>query len=142
MRFSEDCVFCNIIRKKLPSFYIFENDTTVGFLDINPLNPGHTLVCPREHYEVLVDMPEELLKATIVSVKEVARRVTRSLRYEGCNILQNNDSCAGQAVPHVHFHVIPRNPKDGVKFGWAENIKNMTPQELEQVYRAITSVKL
>lgn len=142
MRFSEDCVFCNIIKKKLPSFFIFEDDTTVGFLDINPLNPGHTLVCPREHYEILTDMPEDLLKSVIVSVKEVARRITRSLRYEGFNILQNNDSCAGQAVPHVHFHVIPRNPKDGVKFGWAENVKNMTSQELEQVYKYITSVKL
>ncbi|NQV13136.1 MAG: HIT family protein [Parcubacteria group bacterium] len=110
-----NCVFCKIIAGELPGAKVYEDDKILAFLDINPINYGHTLVIPKEHYETLVDLPDELLKEVILVVKKIGQAVIAELRVDGFNIGLNNGKAAGQLVDHVHFHVIPREVGDGLK---------------------------
>lgn len=112
----EDCIFCKIVKGEIPCTKVYEDETTLAFLDISPVNKGHTLVIPKEHHELLTEMPEELLKKTILTVQKVAKAIDNISN--GINIQQNNKKVAGQVVPHVHFHIIPRLKDDGFKFNW------------------------
>lgn len=113
-----DCVFCRIIQGQIPGVKVFEDESVVAILDINPITRGHTLVLPKAHHETLVDLPAEALQATVRAVQRVAPAVLRGVGADGFNVLQNNHRCAGQAIPHVHFHVIPRKIGDGVRYQW------------------------
>lgn len=112
-----DCVFCKIVAGQIPSSKVFENDKILAILDINPLAFGHTLVMPKSHHELLTDMPSDLAKDVIEAVHKLAPAVVKAASAEGFNVLQNNKGVAGQAVPHVHFHIIPRVAGD-FKFNW------------------------
>ncbi len=103
-----DCVFCAIAAGEIPSFKVYEDDLVLAYLDINPFTVGHTLVIPKAHATGLLDTPPELLKEIIVRVQKVAAHVKAVLPCDGFNILQNNGAAAGQTVPHVHFHIVPR----------------------------------
>lgn len=109
-----DCIFCKIIKGELPSVKVYENDKIVAFLDINPVNPGHTLVVPKEHFENLLDGGEETLKEIMLTIKRVAWGITKAFDLKGFNVGQNNGAVAGQIVPHLHWHVIPRFENDGL----------------------------
>ena len=109
----EDCLFCKIIAGNIPANKIYENDRVVAFLDILPVNPGHILVLPKEHFENLLDLPEELAVAMILATKKIARAVVEALGLEAFNININNGREAGQTVAHSHFHIIPRFAGDG-----------------------------
>ena len=111
----EDCIFCKIVRGEIPSENLFENDTCLSFLDIMPSNKGHALVIPKEHYETLVDIPDEDLKDLMIAVKKVALALKKALDFDGFNIFMNNKKVAGQLVPHAHFHILPRFDNDGLK---------------------------
>ena len=108
-----DCIFCTIIKGEIPSEKVYEDEKTMAFLDIGPVNKGHTLVIPKEHHETLLDTPKELLKEVIVIVKKVSTAVKKGVSADGINIGVSNYKAAGQVVPHVHFHVIPRFEGDG-----------------------------
>src|SRR3989344_9662422 len=108
-----DCVFCMIRDNKIPGTRVFEDSKVLAFLDIGPVNKGHTLVIPKEHHETLLDTPKELLKEVIVIVKKVSTAVKKGVSADGINIGVSNYKAAGQVVPHVHFHVIPRFEGDG-----------------------------
>ena len=107
-----DCIFCAIADGEIPSFKIYEDDTVVAYLDINPVSEGHTLVIPKAHTEGLLDTPDETLAAVVARVKKVAAHLKASLPCEGFNIAQNNGEVAGQTVKHVHFHIVPRYEGD------------------------------
>ncbi|MDD5291165.1 MAG: HIT family protein [Patescibacteria group bacterium] len=110
-----DCIFCKIIAGEIPSFKVYEDENVLAFLDIAPVNPGHTLVVPKKHYENMEEILEaELCKLTVV-IKKIGKAVKDSLGAEGYNITENNGPVAGQIVPHLHFHVIPRRQDDGLK---------------------------
>ena len=113
-----DCVFCKIVAGEIPCAKLVETESVISFLDIGPVNPGHSLVVTRRHCESILQCTEEELEAAIVTVQRLAKAVLAATGAVGCNVLQNNHACAGQLVPHVHFHVIPRAPKDGFNFGW------------------------
>jgi histidine triad (HIT) family protein len=115
-----DCIFCRIVAGEIPSALVYEDETVVAFLDIAPVNPGHVLVIPRRHAERLTDLSEAELAACARTVRRVARAVLEATGWPGLNVLQNNDGCAGQVIEHCHFHVIPRSPDDGMKFGWRQ----------------------
>lgn len=117
---SGECVFCKIIAGEIPSERVFENDQVVAFLDINPIAPGHTLVVPKAHYENLLDPPPEALLAVVGAARKVARAVVAATDGEGFNFFQFNGACAGQEVFHLHFHIIPRRPGDGVSYQWRQ----------------------
>lgn len=107
------CIFCKIISGEIPSYKVYEDDRTMAFLDVQPVNPGHTLVVPKKHYENMEDVPVAELTALILAVKKVGRLLKDKLGVPGYNLGENNDPIAGQIVPHLHFHVMPRRAGDG-----------------------------
>lgn len=114
-----DCVFCKIVAGQVPSTRIYEDDAILAFLDIGPIIKGHTLVIPKAHHETLTDVPPALLARVIEGVQRVAAALRTGLRADGVNVHQSNGAVAGQVVPHVHFHVIPRFAGDGHRWNWA-----------------------
>ena len=108
-----NCIFCKIIKGEIPATKVYEDEHTLAFLDIKPVNPGHTLVIPKEHYENFLHVESGALQRLIVSVQKVAKAVSQGLGCEGLNLGLNNGTAAGQVVPHVHFHIMPRTPTDG-----------------------------
>ncbi|MFA5109710.1 MAG: HIT family protein [Patescibacteria group bacterium] len=107
------CIFCQIISGEIPSHKVYEDENVLAFLDIQPVNPGHTLVVPKKHYQNLEEISEEDLKILIVAVKKIGHLLKLKLGIEGYNASTNNDPVAGQIVPHLHFHIIPRYRGDG-----------------------------
>ena|ERR1051326_8353232 len=118
MAAASDCVFCKILKGEIPAQKVYEDARTVAILDINPVASGHTLVMPRDHFEMWTDLPADLASALAVSAQAVARGVVKATGAQGFNLLMNNHRCSGQAIPHAHYHVIPRKTDDGVAYKW------------------------
>ena len=113
-----DCVFCRIRDGQIPSTRVYEDERTIAFMDINPLNEGHTLVIPRTHAATLFEVDESDLRAAIATARRVAVAIRASLHPDGLNLLQANGAAAFQSVPHLHFHLVPRFTGDGKGFDW------------------------
>ena len=107
-------MFCAIIRGETPATLILETEHLVAFLDVRPLFRGHTLLVPRAHLRLLSDLPAELAAEFLTTAQRLERAVEDGLGAAGSMILVNN--VVSQSVPHLHLHVIPRNPKDGLRF--------------------------
>ncbi len=107
----ENCIFCKIIKNEIPCTKIYEDRNTLAFLDIAPAAKGHTLVIPKKHFETI----NQADKSTLSSLAETLKKVSSALinNAEGLTVLQNNKEVAGQLIPHIHFHLIPRNKNDG-----------------------------
>jgi len=114
----DDCLFCKIIRGEIPSFKVFEDDRVFAFMDINPIQPGHSLVIPKFHTENIFEAPDDWAAATINGVQRLARAVNKTLEPDGINILQANGAGAAQSVFHLHMHVVPRAMNDEMKMNW------------------------
>lgn len=108
-----DCLFCKIVAGEIPSRKVYEDATTVAFLDINPVNPGHTLVIPKVHYENVFEAPADTWMAITNTVKKVSHAVRDGLPVSDLNIIMNNGKHSGQVVFHAHVHIIPRHEGDG-----------------------------
>lgn len=132
-----DCIFCDIIYGRLPCAKIYEDDRVISFLDINPVNPGHTLVVPKTHYATLFDISEEDLSACTIVSHKLAKAVFRGTNASGLNLIQNNFRPAGQQVNHIHFHLIPRHPRDRFFTSWPG--KPYQPGELDRIFNKIKS---
>jgi histidine triad (HIT) family protein len=104
----DSCIFCKIAQKQVPSSLVYEDAETVAFLDIRPLNEGHTLVIPKEHYKNIFDIPRELICYVHEVTKKVAQAVEKATHADGISIIQQNGEAAGQEIFHLHVHVIPR----------------------------------
>jgi len=113
-----DCVFCKIRDGLIPSTRVYEDERTIAFMDINPLNEGHCLVIPRVHVATIFEAEEADLRAAIATAKRVAKAIREVLRPDGLNLLQANGAAAFQSVPHFHFHLVPRWTGDGKGFDW------------------------
>jgi histidine triad (HIT) family protein len=113
-----DCVFCKIVAGQIPSARVYEDDVCLAFLDIGPLAEAHLLLVPKGHYEWITDMPSGQLEAVCRQIPSLARAVMKVTGAQGFNVLQNNGQVSGQAVPHVHFHIIPRREGDGLGYRW------------------------
>ena len=107
-----DCIFCKIVAGELPSYKVYEDEKVLAFLDINPVNPGHTLLIPKEHYETTLDTPDELLHAMTAAIKKIALAIMRATKADAWNLGANNGAAAGQIVMHTHWHIIPRFSRD------------------------------
>ena len=123
-----DCVFCKIRDGQIPAFKVYEDQRTLAFMDINPLNPGHCLVMTKVHAPTIFDADPADLQAAIVAAKKVATAVRNAIGADGLNILQANGAAAFQSVPHFHLHVIPRFANDGKGFDW-----KLVPGERQQI---------
>jgi len=109
----EECIFCKIIEGQIPSYKIYENDSLLAFLDIFPLNYGHTVVIPKKHYYNFLDMPEDDMGEFFKDLKKISELIMKKLKIDGFNLVQNNFPAAGQVIPHLHFHIIPRMKGNG-----------------------------
>src|SRR5687767_8979545 len=115
---SGDCVFCKIRDGQIPSMKIYEDEATLAFMDINPLNTGHCLVVTRRHAATLWDAEVEDLQAAIATAQKMAIALVAAVKPDGLNMLQANGAAAFQSVPHFHLHLIPRWVRDGKGFDW------------------------
>ncbi|MSQ90891.1 MAG: HIT family protein [Phycisphaerales bacterium] len=116
-------IFTRIIRREIPCHEIYSDALVVAFLDIAPLSRGHALVVPVEEREFLHELSDESAAALGRALSRVARAVLAATGATAYNILQNNGSAANQAVPHVHFHIIPKYAEDtaggsGLEIRW------------------------
>ena len=111
------CKFCQIIEGEIPAHFVLDDDDVVAFLDHRPLFPGHALVLPRGHVETLADLPEDRVGPFFRQVQRVDRAVRAAMEAPGSFVAENN--VVSQSVPHLHVHVVPRRPKDGLRgFFW------------------------
>jgi len=121
-----DQLFEKIAAGEIPSFKIYEDDTIFAFLDINPASRGHTLIVPKVRYQFVHELPEDVAAAIGRVLPRLAGAVMRVVGANDYNILSNNGAPAGQVIPHVHFHIIPKFPKDtpggtGLQHTWSHS---------------------
>lgn len=109
----DDCIFCKIIAGEIPGRIVYEDDEAIAFLDANPLAEGHTLLIPKNHYERLNDVPQDEADGLYSAIHQVVPAVEDAVDAEATTVAFNNGELAGQEVPHVHCHVVPRFEGDG-----------------------------
>lgn len=114
----ESCIFCKIVAGQLPCFKLFEDEATIAFMDINPVNPGHALAVAKGHWPTVDVIPPDILAAVAKTAQRVAKAAIIALKPSGVNLLQSNGEGAGQSVPHLHVHILPRYPGDKVRLNW------------------------
>lgn len=133
-----DCLFCKILNKEIPNYTVYEDENVLAFLDIFPCSKGHTVVITKKHFENLWDMNVETFQAVAGGLRAAAGRVQAKLKPDGMNIGINNGPVAGQAVPHVHWHIIPRYDGDG---GGSMHsiIKNPGDKTIKEVFELFNS---
>ena len=102
------CIFCDIIQGKKQGHFIYEDDTHVAFLDKYPIDHGHSLVLPREHFEKVTDMTADKVGDLFSKVPKIAKAIIQTTNADAFSMAQNNGRAAKQIVPHVHVHIIPR----------------------------------
>ena len=133
---NDDCIFCKIIAKEIPSKVLYQNNNTIAFLDIFPISQGHTIVIPKKHYTNLETIPINELHEVMGTVKIVSNLIYKNLKIDGYNILQNNYKAAGQVINHFHIHIIPRSNADG-KFKLLIPREQVKEEELNQTLKII-----
>ena len=106
-----NCIFCKIVKKEIPAEVIYDNDFVLAILDINPCASGHTMVLPKVHVETILDLPE--VGPVFEAVKKVTGRLKEVFNPDGFTIGINQGRAAGQAIDHLHIHIIPRYKGDG-----------------------------
>ncbi len=131
-----DCIFCKIVKKEIPADFVYENDKIVAFLDVMPINPGHTLVVPKEHHVDMLETPDDVLSDIITRTKKIASAIIKAVKADGFNIGVNTKPAAGQAVFHTHFHIIPRFNNDGLK-PWPH--KKLSKEEMAKIKEKIAA---
>jgi histidine triad (HIT) family protein len=114
-----DTVFSKIVRGEIPCHRIYEDALVLAFLDINPLSSGHTLVVPKEAAQTMDALSDESAAALGRVLPRLCRAVVAVTGVREYNVLENNGTGAHQAIPHVHFHIIPKpNAREGLGVGW------------------------
>lgn len=108
----KNCIFCKIISKEIPSQEIYSDEKVFVILDINPANEGHCLILPREHYQILPQIPEDLMGHMFVVAKKISKSLLKSMGVQGTSFFVANGAIAGQKSPHFMVHVIPRKKHD------------------------------
>ncbi len=130
MNSSEDCIFCKIVRGEIPASVVFEDEVVLAFMDVFPVTDGHCLIIPKNHYENMFDIDPHVISHLGRKLADLTRSVNRAFQPEGVLNIAANGSGAGQEVPHLHFHVIPRNHKDTFGFRFPDNYReSMAPRE-------------
>jgi histidine triad (HIT) family protein len=132
---SPDCTFCRIVEDDLPSRTVHEDDHVQAFLDANPLAPGHTLVVPKTHHARLNDLPEETALSLLGTMYRLLDPIERAVEADATTVAFNNGPAAGQEIPHVHGHVIPRFEGDGggPVHGVVRSRPNLSAAELDGI---------
>ena len=132
----EDCIFCKIANRQIPSKTLYEDESFRVILDLGPATEGHALILPKEHAANLFELSEDLASKALVVAQKLAVRMKEALGCDGLNLVQNNGEAAGQTVSHFHIHVIPRYENDGQNINWVPG--SPSQEELEAVCQKIT----
>jgi len=132
-----DCIFCKIIEGEIPSETVFEDEKTLAFMDINPLNAGHVLIIPKTHATTIGTIDTENFLAVMNTTHRVAAAVEKALAPDGINLLQLNGEAANQMVPHLHVHIVPRWLGDGLTVSKWE----IVPGDMEAIRNTATQIK-
>ena len=136
---AEDCIFCNIIERHGPADIVYEDRHSIAFLDIYPLNQGHTLVISKKHYATLDEMPPDEVGLLFATVAKVMKGVREAVRADGINIGQSNGKAASQDVFHVHVHISPRFSQESPEGKTFPDRKKLGKTEMEEIGRKIRS---
>ena len=113
-----DCIFCKIVTGAIPAAKVLETPEAIAFLDIKPVNRGHTLVVPKAHHPHLADIPDAIAAATGALLPRLCRAIRAATGADGLNVIVNNGEAAGQTIDHCHWHIIPRFRDDAVNWPW------------------------
>jgi histidine triad (HIT) family protein len=130
-----DCVFCKIVKGEIKSYTVYEDNTVKAILDINPINEGHTLVIPKDHYTDIFDIDEKVLKDIISAAKRLAKKYKTMLNADGVNLVQSSGEAAQQEVPHFHLHIVPRYKGDGLNIWFHKERKKEI--DLDKVFERL-----
>ena len=136
---SDDCIFCKIVRGEIPSSVIFEDDICMAFLDVFPVSKGHSLLIPKKHYVNLFDVDPDVAAHMARRLLELTRGVKNATGEEGIMIVVANGAGAGQEVPHLHFHAIPRSRGSNFGFRFPPNYRESMADrfELDEISKKI-----
>ncbi len=134
----ENCIFCKIVHKEIPSSTVYEDEKSIAFLSIQPDNIGHMLVLPKGHFANIYETPDDVLGHIMSVAKKISVGLKSSLSAEGINIIINNEPSAGQAIFHTHVHVIPRYEGDGLipwkgKRGYEKGEMQLVTEKIKRV---------
>lgn len=129
-----DCIFCKILKGEVPCKKVYEDRDFTAFLDIAPINKGHTLVVPKKHTKDLFEMQQQELKKLMLTIQKIAAAVMKAVDADGINIGMNNKPAAGQLVIHSHLHVIPRFANDGLRH-WPG--RKLPDSEMKDIQKAV-----
>jgi len=111
------CAFCEIVAGTRPAHVVLDDDSCLAFLDARPVFPGHVLLVPKAHHETLADLPPALVEPLFSRAQRLSVAVPKGVDAVGTFVGINNT--VSQSVPHLHVHVVPRRPKDGLRgFFW------------------------
>lgn len=134
----EDCLFCKIIRKEIPSYTVFENDDIKVFLDISQVTKGHVLLVPKKHLVNFFDYSQEDATKFLQYIPKIAKAIKASNpAIKGLNVITNNGEAAGQVVMHSHIHFIPRYENDGIETPHVNNASKYSDQDYLAVANSI-----
>ena len=132
------CIFCRIVQGTAPSYKVYEDQHTVAFLDLNPVADGHVLLITREHIQYIEDLPEETSEALMKALIKIVPPIQRAMEATDSNIGINNGPNAGQIIPHVHIHIIPRPTKVGpMLFSSVARFKPRSKEYYEEIAEKI-----
>jgi histidine triad (HIT) family protein len=132
MSYDKNNIFAKILRGETPAVKVHEDAKTLTFMDLFPQSRGHTLIIPKVEATTILDCPADALATLITMTQRVAKAIDAAIKPDGIMIAQFNRSAAGQSVPHLHFHVIPRYTGQVLKVHFASGNK-ADPGELEQL---------
>lgn len=131
----QQCLFCEIASGQTPSYKVYEDQAVLAFLDRNPGTRGHVIIIPKKHYMSVFEMATDEYTYLFGIVRQVAIMVMKAMKAEGINILYSAGAQAGQRVPHVFIHIIPRYKEDKVAIGW-EPLK-LSEEDLQSIMQQI-----
>ena len=129
----DNCIFCKLANKDIPTNIIYEDDRFTVILDASPATKGHALILPKNHAANIYELPDEDASAVFVLAKKLATKMTEILHCDGFNIVQNNGEVAGQTVFHFHMYLIPRYLNDGNQDKLTWNHAEFTPEEIAEI---------
>ena len=132
-----DCLFCKIVSGEIPCNKVYEDENYLAFLDINPINLGHTLVIPKQHSRNILEIDEKTLQEIILIVKNLSNKIREKLKCDGINVMINNEPDAGQIIFHTHIHIIPRFKGDSLKH-W-QGVTSPSTEDLEKTKNLLSN---
>ncbi|MDE1848799.1 MAG: HIT family protein [Nanoarchaeota archaeon] len=121
----KDCIFCKIIEEKIPGVKIWEDESHIAILDVNPINPGHVLLIPRKHNDYVFDLSDDEYSQLMLKAKDLSKDMKIKLKPKRIGM-----AIEGFGVPHVHIHLVPINKADELN---PKRARRMDPRELKEI---------